>query len=615
MSRVTYSASPPAQSKKYITRSKSFVRKKTKKSYFDYSLMFLIIFMLAFGLLMLYSTSSYNAAIEFGDSTYYLKKQFKSTLLGLAVMFIVANIDYHKLTWAGIVGYVTSLILIALVLSPLGNEVNGARRWIIIGGMSIQPAEVAKLALIMLLALVINNRRQNIRKLGVTARIFALCIPPAAEILLITKNMSSALIIVGITFVMLFVASPKYSHYIILGAAGVSLIFAYLFLGSGFRSERVDAWMDPVLAFGLVGGEALDEQLQFLDLFLVFPVLVLHHPLDHLAGFVPELIVAHIHLDMAVVHVHDVGADGVQEVTVMAHHKDQALAVHQEILQPLDGLNVQMVGGLVQQDDVRLAEQRLGQQHLHLFLGGQAGHFAVQNIVGEAKALNEPGHVGFGLPAAHFGKFGLQLAGLHTVLVGEVLFFIEGILLLHHVIEALVAHHHRVQHGVGVILEMVLLQNGHPLFLGDDDLARGGLQIPGEDAEEGGLASAVGADDAVAVAGNELQLHVLEQGLATEVHAYIVDCDHVGILSSRSLRFSRRLLLLSVIAGQRSKRQPVPRRIKKRRPNGRHRTLRCPKLVLLCCFFSLLSSILLHLYRNILTFLETVNKVVNSPRR
>lgn len=245
MSRVTYSASPPAQSKKYITRSKSFVRKKTKKSYFDYSLMFLIIFMLAFGLLMLYSTSSYNAAIEFGDSTYYLKKQFKSTLLGLAVMFIVANIDYHKLTWAGIVGYVTSLILIALVLSPLGNDVNGARRWIIIGGMSIQPAEVAKLALIMLLALVINNRRQNIRKLGVTARIFALCIPPAAEILLITKNMSSALIIVGITFVMLFVSSPKYSHYIILGAAGVSLIFAYLFLGSGFRSERVDAWMDP----------------------------------------------------------------------------------------------------------------------------------------------------------------------------------------------------------------------------------------------------------------------------------------------------------------------------------------------------------------------------------
>lgn len=245
MSRATYSASPPAQSKKYITRSKSFVRKKTKKSYFDYSLMFLIIFMLAFGLLMLYSTSSYNAAIEFGDSTYYLKKQFKSTLLGLAVMFIVANIDYHKLTWAGIVGYVTSLILIALVLSPLGNEVNGARRWIIISGMSIQPAEVAKLALIMLLALVINNRRQNIRKLGVTARIFALCIPPAAEILLITKNMSSALIIVGITFVMLFVASPKYSHYIIIGAAGVSLIFAYLFLGSGFRSERVDAWMDP----------------------------------------------------------------------------------------------------------------------------------------------------------------------------------------------------------------------------------------------------------------------------------------------------------------------------------------------------------------------------------
>ena len=85
---------------------------------------------------------------------------------------------------------------------------------------------------------------------------------------------------------------------------------------------------------------------------------------------------------MAVVHVHDVGADGVQEVTVMAHHKDQALAVHQKVLQPLDGLNVQMVGGLVQQNDVRLSKQRLGQQHLYLFLSGEGGHLIVENVIG-----------------------------------------------------------------------------------------------------------------------------------------------------------------------------------------------------------------------------------------
>lgn len=246
MSRGNYSASPPANSRRYVTKSKSFVRKKTaKKSYFDYSLLFLIIFMLAFGLLMLYSTSSYNAAIEFGSSTYYLRKQFQATVLGLIVMFVVANINYHKFIWTGIVGYVASIIMLFLVMTPLGYEANGARRWIMVAGVSIQPAEVAKISLIMLLAVVINNNRQNIRKIFVTARIFALCIPLAACILLITKNMSSALIVVGIAFVMLFIASPKYSHYIMIGIAGVTVIFAYLFTGSGFRSERVAAWLDP----------------------------------------------------------------------------------------------------------------------------------------------------------------------------------------------------------------------------------------------------------------------------------------------------------------------------------------------------------------------------------
>ncbi len=95
--------------------------------------------------------------------------------------------------------------------------------------------------------------------------------------------------------------------------------------------------------------------LQFGDLFLGPLVLGLDQPLDQLGGFVPELVVAHIHLDLAVVHVHDVGADGVQEVTVMGDHQSERLAVHQEVLQPLDGLDVQVVGRLVQQDDVGLA--------------------------------------------------------------------------------------------------------------------------------------------------------------------------------------------------------------------------------------------------------------------
>ena len=134
MSSRNHSASPPVNSRQSI-KSKNFVKKKpVKKSYFDYSLLFLIIFMLAFGLLMLYSTSSYNAAIEFGSSTYYLRKQLQATILGLIAMFIVANMNYRKFVWTGVVGYIVSIIMIFLVLSPLGYEANGARRWIRIGG-------------------------------------------------------------------------------------------------------------------------------------------------------------------------------------------------------------------------------------------------------------------------------------------------------------------------------------------------------------------------------------------------------------------------------------------------------------------------------------------------
>ena len=87
---------------------------------------------------------------------------------------------------------------------------------------------------------------------------------------------------------------------------------------------------------------------------------------------IPEVVVAHVHLDLVVVDVHDVGADGVEEVPVVADHDDGALEVQQKVLQPVDGVDVQVVGGLVQQQDVRVAEQRLGQQHLHLRPGRPA---------------------------------------------------------------------------------------------------------------------------------------------------------------------------------------------------------------------------------------------------
>ncbi len=237
--------------------------RKTKKaavrSYFDYSLLFIIIFLLSFGLVMLYSTSSYNALIKFGSSTYYLYQQLFATALGIVVMLIVANIDYHKLEWTGLLGYIVSIVCLILVKTPLGYSANGATRWISIAGISIQPAEIAKISIIMLLAIVITKNRRTIGKLNKTLQVGGLAIPLVALVLILTKNMSSAIILAGIAVVMLFVASPKYSHYVIMGVTGVVAGVSVILLGSGFRMERVQAWLNPEMYSSGTGYQTLQS--------------------------------------------------------------------------------------------------------------------------------------------------------------------------------------------------------------------------------------------------------------------------------------------------------------------------------------------------------------------
>lgn len=229
--------------------------KRANEYYFDYSLVFIVLFLLGFGLIMVYSASSYEASVseKLGyDAAYYFKKQATAAALGMIAMFVVSRIPYHFWKRFAIPAYVVSAVLILLVLTPLGYEANGARRWLRLG-ISIQPAEIAKLAMILFLASFICRLGRGIRTSRGFLIVLGIPLPICALVWFITENMSSAIIIFGIAFLMLFVASPDYKRFAgiaIIGVVAVVLfVFAFIQLeGSellGVRGARVLAWLDP----------------------------------------------------------------------------------------------------------------------------------------------------------------------------------------------------------------------------------------------------------------------------------------------------------------------------------------------------------------------------------
>ena len=220
--------------------------KKKKIAYFDYNLLFLIIFLLSFGLVMLYSSSAYISANKYGDDAYYLKRQLRNIGLGAVMMFIMAKIDYRIWKKFGTLAYFGSFVLCILVFLPgIGSSSHGSSRWIDLGPVSFQPSEVAKLGIIIFLAALIEKVPRQMGDWKTLAKIFAMTIPLLG--IVAYSNLSTAVIIFGIIACMLFVASPKYSHFVILGLLGVAFIVFFI-LFAGYRGNRVKAWLHPETA-------------------------------------------------------------------------------------------------------------------------------------------------------------------------------------------------------------------------------------------------------------------------------------------------------------------------------------------------------------------------------
>ena len=241
------------ENKKRSTNTR--VKKKEHSiAYFDYSLLAILICLICFGLVMLYSTSSYSAMMkQNGDSLFYFKRQVLFCIVGLIGMWIVSRIDYHWYFERSKFFYFISIFMMFLVKTPLGKEVNGAKRWIKLPfEQQLQPAEIAKIAIILFIPALICTMGRDIKTLEGIVKVLAWGAFSAAVVFIITENLSTAIIVMGITCIMIFVVHPKTRIFIIIavgiiliGIVGARVLGMAMETSGNFRLRRILVWLNP----------------------------------------------------------------------------------------------------------------------------------------------------------------------------------------------------------------------------------------------------------------------------------------------------------------------------------------------------------------------------------
>ena len=225
----------------------------------DYPFLFLVLLLLALGLVMLYSASYAQSEYDTGYeiSTKYLQKQAVCAAIGLAAMYFFSRIPakvWYRLAWPL---YGISILLLLSVL-VIGQEVNGAKRWINLAGIQFQPSEVAKFAMILLFARLTRGFGKDAKKfrygvLGFGMALMGILVPLALE-----KHLSAIMLMGMVAVVMMFVAgtSPKW----LLAGAGAAVIFVVIYISfMGYAGDRVTAWLHPEQDPGDTGYQILQS--------------------------------------------------------------------------------------------------------------------------------------------------------------------------------------------------------------------------------------------------------------------------------------------------------------------------------------------------------------------
>ena len=232
-----------------------FARRKDFQEYYDYSLLAVVIVLTCFGLIMLYSTTAYTSRVADGDDMFFFTKQAIISVVCLVLAIGISQADYHLLGVVHTPAYFLAILLMFLVKTPLGITANGATRWVGVGPISFQPAEFAKLAVIISVSCLVIRMARNPDNI---INILILLLLGGIQFVIawkVTDNLSTGIIILAITFGLIFIAHPKTKPFIILILIVLVVAIAYVYILQAtapedinemkFRQRRIVVWLHP----------------------------------------------------------------------------------------------------------------------------------------------------------------------------------------------------------------------------------------------------------------------------------------------------------------------------------------------------------------------------------
>lgn len=210
----------------------------------DFLLLFMTILLVGFGLIMIFSASSPIATIKHDSPWHYVMKQGVFALIGLFVMFIFMGIPYTWLRKVAPILLLFSMITLVLVLG-IGTNINGAKRWFVLGGFNIQPAEFTKLTIIIYMASLVSRKGERIRDFRRGLLPILIMVGMVMFLILKQPDFGTVLILFFIALTILIIGGVDLRHLFLLSLVLIP-VFVYLAVSQSYRLQRITSFLSPM---------------------------------------------------------------------------------------------------------------------------------------------------------------------------------------------------------------------------------------------------------------------------------------------------------------------------------------------------------------------------------